>query len=123
MQYWPEGTVFVSVVDPGVGTDRKSVVVKTRLGHYVVTPDNGSLTHLKLYVGVSGMRRIDESRHMLYGSGGSYTFHGRDLYANIGAKLAAGQISFEEVGELLDPAAIVELPVGLVERADGSVTG
>ena len=38
--YWPAGTVFVSVVDPGVGTNRKSVVVKTKTGHYIVTPDN-----------------------------------------------------------------------------------
>jgi len=42
--YWPVGTVFVSVVDPGVGTTRKSVVVKTKSGHYIVTPDNGTLT-------------------------------------------------------------------------------
>src|SRR6201985_1747364 len=42
--YWPEGTVFVSVVDPGVGTSRKSVVLKTNSGQFIVTPDNGTLT-------------------------------------------------------------------------------
>jgi S-adenosylmethionine hydrolase len=42
--YWPAGTVFVSVVDPGVGTTRKSVVLKTKSGHFIVTPDNGTLT-------------------------------------------------------------------------------
>src|SRR4051794_22467999 len=42
--YWPSGTVFVSVVDPGVGTNRKSVVLKTNKGHFIVTPDNGTLT-------------------------------------------------------------------------------
>ena len=42
--WWPQGTVFVSVVDPGVGTERRAVVVRTRSGHYVVTPDNGTLT-------------------------------------------------------------------------------
>src|SRR6202142_1014627 len=41
--YWPAGTVFVSVIDPGVGTARKSVVLKTRSGHYFVSPDNGTL--------------------------------------------------------------------------------
>ena len=46
INYWPEGTVFVSVVDPGVGSDRKSVVVKTNSGRYIVTPDNGTLTHV-----------------------------------------------------------------------------
>ena len=44
VSYWPSGTVFVSVVDPGVGSERKSVVAKTRSGHYIVTPDNGTLT-------------------------------------------------------------------------------
>ena len=44
--YWPNNTVFVSVVDPGVGSDRKSVVVKTASGKYIVTPDNGTLTHI-----------------------------------------------------------------------------
>ncbi|HMM31994.1 MAG TPA: S-adenosyl-l-methionine hydroxide adenosyltransferase family protein [Clostridia bacterium] len=123
VQYWPQGTVFVSVVDPGVGSDRKSVVVKTKLGHYVVTPDNGTLTHLKLYVGIESVRRIDEARHMRGDSGGSYTFHGRDLYANTGAKLAAGKISFEEVGELLDEGAISELTVGVVRADEHSVMG
>src|ERR1700686_2286120 len=41
VRYWPPGTVFVSVVDPGVGTTRKSVVLKTKTGHFIVTPDNG----------------------------------------------------------------------------------
>ena len=123
VQYWPQGTVFVSVVDPGVGSDRKSVVAKTKLGHYVVTPDNGTLTHLKLYVGIESVRRIDEARHMRGDSGGSYTFHGRDLYANTGAKLAAGKISFEEVGELLDSSAISELTVGNVQADEHSVMG
>ena len=123
VQYWPQGTVFVSVVDPGVGSDRKSVVVKTKLGHYVVTPDNGTLTHLKLYVGIESVRRIDEARHMRGDSGGSYTFHGRDLYANTGAKLAAGKINFEEVGELLDEAAISELTVGNVQVDEHSIAG
>ena len=50
--YWPAGTVFVSVVDPGVGTQRKSVVVKTKSGHYIVTPDNGTLTLIATSLGI-----------------------------------------------------------------------
>src|SRR5699024_1247722 len=42
----PKGTVFVSVVDPGVGTDRSSIIAKTTDGKYIVTPDNGTLTHV-----------------------------------------------------------------------------
>ena len=47
IQYWPEGSVFVSVVDPGVGSNRTSVVALTNTNHIVVTPNNGTLSHLK----------------------------------------------------------------------------
>lgn len=106
--YWPQGTVFVSVVDPGVGTDRKSVVLKTKTGHYFVTPDNGTLTLVAEHLGIEALRQIDESKNRLAGSEKSYTFHGRDVYAYTGARLAAGQISFEEVGNELD-AKVVEI--------------
>lgn len=105
--YWPKGTVFVSVVDPGVGTDRKSVVLKTKTGHYFVTPDNGTLTLVAEHFGIEAVREIDESKNRLAGSQKSYTFHGRDVYAYTGAKLASGQISFEDVGPAL--AAQVEM--------------
>ena len=81
INYWPEGTVFVSVVDPGVGSDRKSVVVKTSSGRYIVTPDNGTLTHVLRAEGVAAVREIDEHINRLPRSGESYTFHGRDVYA------------------------------------------
>lgn len=60
-EYWPSGTVFVSVVDPGVGTDRKSVVLKTKSGHYFVTPDNGTLTLIAERLGIDEIREIDEA--------------------------------------------------------------
>ncbi len=60
-QFWPDGTVFVAVVDPGVGTRRLSVVLKTRTGHYFVGPDNGLLSLVAERDGVAGLRRIDES--------------------------------------------------------------
>ena len=102
--YWPPGTVFVSVVDPGVGTDRKSVVLKTESGHYFVTPDNGTLTLVADTLGIAEVREIDEARNRLEGSEQSYTFHGRDVYSYTGARLASGVASFEEVGPLLEPA-------------------
>ena len=98
--YWPSGTVFVSVVDPGVGTERKSVVLKTQSGHYFVTPDNGTLTLVAEKLGVAEVRQIDEKVNRLSGSNESYTFFGRDVYAYTGARLASGIISFEEVGPL-----------------------
>lgn len=109
--YWPEGTVFVSVVDPGVGSSRKSIVAKTAEGHYIVTPDNGTLTHIKKITGIVEAREIDENINRLAGSGESYTFHGRDIYAYTGARLASGVITFEEVGPAVNVDEIVELPV------------
>ncbi|MGY4003538.1 SAM hydrolase/SAM-dependent halogenase family protein [Aeromonas sanarellii] len=109
LQYWPEGTVFVSVVDPGVGTERKSVVLKTRSGHYIVSPDNGTLTLVAEHFGIDTVRQIDEKTNRLKGSEKSYTFHGRDVYAYTGARLASGAISFEQVGPKL-PAEVVTIP-------------
>lgn len=100
MRFWPEGTVFVSVVDPGVGTPRKACVAKTSDGYYVVTPDNGALTHLKAWVGIEEVREIDETVNRLRGKGteGVAIFHGRDLFGYCAARLASGIIDFEGVG-------------------------
>ena len=111
INYWPEGTVFVSVVDPGVGSDRKSVVVKTKRGRYIVTPDNGTLTHVLRAEGVEAAREIDENINRLPSSGESYTFHGRDVYAFTGARLACGIIDFNGVGPEIPVDSLTLLPV------------
>ena len=111
INYWPEGTVFVSVVDPGVGSDRKSVVAKTKSGRYIVTPDNGTLTHVIRFEGIEAVREIDENINRLPRSGESYTFHGRDVYAFTGARLAAGIIDFEGVGPELPVDSLTGLPI------------
>lgn len=108
--YWPAGTVFVSVVDPGVGTERKSVVLKTRTGHFIVTPDNGTLTLVAETLGIDAIREIDEAVNRRKDSQKSYTFHGRDVYSYTGARLAAGVISFEQVGPLLPKQEVVSIP-------------
>lgn len=109
VSYWPAGTVFVSIVDPGVGSIRRSIVVKLRSGHFIVTPDNGTLTLLAENLGIEEVREIDETKNRLKNSEKSYTFHGRDVYAYTGAKLAAGVITFEEVGGKITDE-IVKLP-------------
>ncbi|HKL62597.1 MAG TPA: S-adenosyl-l-methionine hydroxide adenosyltransferase family protein [Woeseiaceae bacterium] len=121
-KYWPPGTVFVSVVDPGVGTERKSVVLKTRSGHYFVTPDNGTLTFVAETLGIEAVREIDEAVNRLRNSEESYTFHGRDVYAYTGARLAAGEIGFEGVGRLLEPR-VVSIPHQQAELDDGVIRG
>jgi len=123
IDYWPKGTVFVSVVDPGVGTERKSVVVKTGTGHYVVTPDNGSLTLVADKQGILEIRQIDEAINRRPGSESSHTFHGRDVYAYTGARLAANVIQYDEVGPVLEPK-IVRLRYQQPKRLDdGGVIG
>jgi len=120
--YWPEGTVFVSVVDPGVGTERKSVVLKTVSGHLFVSPDNGSLTAVAEQFGIAAVREIDEAINRLANSEESYTFHGRDVYAYTGARLAAGVISFEEVGREL-PRRVMVIPYQKPTFEDDQITG
>ena len=121
--YWPEGTVFVSVVDPGVGSTRRSIVAKTQSGQYIVTPDNGTLTHIKRRVGITAARIIDETVNRRSGSEESYTFHGRDVYAYTGARLAAGIIDFSQVGPEVEPDSIVELPVVAPTLSEDRVCG
>jgi len=120
--FWPAGTVFVSVVDPGVGTARKSVVLKTKTGHYFVTPDNGTLTLISQSLGIESVREINEELNRRKNSGASYTFHGRDVYAYTGARLAAGVISFEQVGRELPPA-VVTIPYQKAVYQGDSIVG
>ncbi len=123
VEYWPEGTTFVSVVDPGVGSKRKSVVALTEQNHYIVTPDNGTLSFIKTHVGIKAVREISEVANRRANTEHSYTFHGRDVYAYTGAKLASGHISFEEVGPELNVADIVEIPTVPTEVGTDFVKG
>lgn len=123
IKFWPQGTTFVSVVDPGVGSSRQSVVAKTKTGAYIVTPNNGTLTHINNFEGIESIRVIDESKHRLDGSSDSHTFHGRDVYAYTGAKLASGKITFEEVGEEISLQDIVLIETEKVVISDGFASG
>lgn len=123
IEYWPSGTTFVSVVDPGVGSKRKSVVALTQTGQYIVTPDNGTLSYIKKHVGIKAVREISEVENRRKNTELSYTFHGRDVYAYTGAKLASGHISFDEVGPELSVDHIVELPVVETNVEDDAVMG
>lgn len=120
--YWPSGTVFVSVVDPGVGTDRKAIVVLTKTGHYIVTPDNGTITLLAESLGIAEVRQIDETRNRLPGSTTSHTFHGRDIFAYTGARLASGKIQWQDVGPSLGQSCVL-LSYTKAERQGQSLIG
>lgn len=120
--YYPAGTVFVSVVDPGVGTERKSVVLKTKTGQFIVTPDNGTLTLVAEALGIAELRQIDEAINRRSNSAQSYTFHGRDVYAYTGARLASGTITFAQVGALL-PKKVVTIPYQKAVLENGKLKG
>lgn len=120
--YWPAGTVFVVVVDPGVGTERKNLVLRTRSGHVFVAPDNGLLTLVAETLGIEEIREIDLAKNRLPGSETSYTFFGRDLFSYTGARLAAGQVAFADVGPAL-PGDIVRIDYQRPTKVEGKVVG
>jgi S-adenosylmethionine hydrolase len=87
--YYPAGTVFVAVIDPGVGTSRRAVVVKTKKNQYFVLPDNGLVSTVVERDGLDSAREISNTSWMI-GENVSSTFHGRDIFSPVGAHLAAG---------------------------------
>ena len=87
--YYPAGTVFVTVVDPGVGTSRKAIIVKTKKGQYFVLPDNGLISPVIDRDGLDSAREITNQSWMIQAAISS-TFHGRDIFSPAGAHLASG---------------------------------
>lgn len=106
--YYPAGTVFVVVVDPGVGTSRKAVVVKTKKGQYFVLPDNGLITPVLDRDGLDSAREITNQDWMIQAAISS-TFHGRDIFSPVAAHLAAGS-DFTLVGPLV-PDLVRRYPI------------
>ena len=121
--FWPTGTVFVSIIDPGVGSNRNGIIAKTINGHYIITPDNGTLTHLNHFTELKAVRIIDESKNRLPNSGESHTFHGRDIFAFTGARLASGEVSFEEIGSEVELTSLISLPIKDAYIEDEGITG
>jgi len=88
--YFPAGTVFVVVVDPGVGSARKPIVVKTKKDQFFVLPDNGAITLVEDADGIESVREITNTAWMI-GRALSSTFHGRDIFSPVGAHIAKGE--------------------------------
>ena len=125
MRFWPQGTIFVSVVDPGVGTSRRACVALTENGYYIVTPDNGSLTHVLRHHGIRQVRQIDETINRLHNAGTDETvvFHGRDLFGYCAARLGAGIITYEEVGPEYPVSEIVTFDIPEPEETENGYIG
>ncbi|MGA2421317.1 MAG: SAM-dependent chlorinase/fluorinase [Candidatus Acidiferrum sp.] len=88
-EYYPAGTVFVAVIDPGVGTSRKAVIVKSKKGQYFVLPDNGLITPVIDRDGLDHAYEITNTNWMIQAAISS-TFHGRDIFSPAGAHLVMG---------------------------------
>lgn len=121
--YWPAKTVFVSVVDPGVGSSRRSVVAKTTAGQYIVTPDNGSLSHVAKFVGLESVKEINEEVDRLPHSEKSHTFHGRDVYVYNGAMIADNESYYENLSKEVSVDSIKTLEIAEPELRDGVIHG
>lgn len=105
--YYPEGTVFVVVIDPGVGSTRKAIVARSKRGQYFVLPDNGLLTLIEQQDEVVAAREITNPEWMIGGKLSS-TFHGRDIFSPVGAHLARGD-DWTKVGPELAVKDLVRL--------------
>jgi len=112
--YYPAGTVFVTVIDPGVGTSRKSIVLKSKRGQYFVLPDNGLVTPLADRDGVAGVREI-ANRDWLLGHSMSSTFHGRDVFSPVAAHLARGE-DWTLAGPVVTSLARLEIPHAVTDE-------
>jgi S-adenosylmethionine hydrolase len=105
--YFPEGTVFVVVIDPTVGSARKAIVAKSKRGQYFVLPDNGLLTLVEQRDGIEGVHEITNTDWMI-GTKLSSTFHGRDIFSPAGAHVAHGE-DWAKVGPEMPVASLVRL--------------
>ncbi len=119
--YYPAGTVFVVVVDPGVGSLRKAIVVKSKRGQYFVLPDNGLMTLVQDRDGIEGAREIT-NRDWMIGAALSSTFHGRDIFSPVGAHLARGD-DWTAVGPELDVSQLVRLDIAPAKLDDRGLSG
>jgi len=112
--YFPAGTVFVAVVDPGVGSSRKAVVVKSKRGQFFVLPDNGLMTMVEDRDGIEGIREVTNPDWMI-GAKISSTFHGRDIFSPVGAHIARGD-DWTQVGPVVKELVRLDLKPASVDE-------
>ncbi len=117
--YYPAGAVFVAVVDPGVGTSRKAIIVKTKRRQYFVLPDNGLITPVIDRDGLDSAREITNQSWMIQAAISS-TFHGRDIFSPAAAHLASGW-DFNLVGPVV--SQLVRLTLKTSTTTDKGIDG
>jgi S-adenosylmethionine hydrolase len=118
--YFPGGSVFVVVIDPGVGSTRKAIVARSRRGQYFVLPDNGLLTLVEQRDGIDAVREITNPDWMI-GTKLSSTFHGRDIFSPVGAHVARGD-DWTRVGPEMAVKDLVRLDLKAAKVDDRGLT-
>ncbi|QMS88669.1 SAM-dependent chlorinase/fluorinase [Nostoc edaphicum CCNP1411] len=118
--YFPVGTVHVAVVDPGVGSKRRAIAVEFAQG-FLVGPDNGIFSGV---LSQSPAIAAVELTNLNYWRTPqpSKTFHGRDIFASVGANLASG-VSLKQLGKEIDPASLVKLDIDKCKQTTNGVAG
>lgn len=106
--YFPSGTVHVAVVDPGVGSQRRAIAVQFEQG-YLVAPDNGLISGVLSFSKAIAAVSLTNTAYWRVPNPSS-TFHGRDIFASVGAYLARG-IPLQVLGDTIDPDSLVQLPL------------
>jgi S-adenosylmethionine hydrolase len=119
--YYPAGTVFVVVIDPGVGSTRKAVIIKSKRGQFFVLPDNGLITLVAQRDGLDSAREITNTSWMI-GKALSSTFHGRDIFSPSAAHLARGD-DWTQVGPAVDVKSLVRLDLQAATLDDAGLHG
>ncbi|NEP44690.1 MAG: SAM-dependent chlorinase/fluorinase, partial [Okeania sp. SIO2H7] len=120
--YFPKGTVFVAVVDPGVGSRRRAIAIELS-GGFLVGPDNGIFGGVIETLGEDVVSAVELTNSKYWRAPeASATFHGRDIFAPAGAHLAGG-VPITELGEAIDPGSLVRLPLPEVCWEEGAIEG
>jgi S-adenosyl-L-methionine hydrolase (adenosine-forming) len=120
-RYMPDDAIYLAVVDPGVGTERRALALRTGDGAFLVGPDNGLLVPAaEALGGVWEVALLNNERYHVHPV--SNTFHGRDVFAPAAAHLAAG-VEFSELGEAADPSSLVHLDLPGVEESAAAGEG
>jgi len=114
VKYYPKGTIHLVVIDPGVGTERKAIIVQSE-NHFFVGPDNGVISLAAQNDGVRKVIEIENSDYYLQPV--SETFHGRDIFAPVAAHLAKNK-RIEEFGSVLEDWIQLRIPLATINKAE-----
>jgi 5-(carboxyamino)imidazole ribonucleotide synthase len=119
--YLSADTIYIAVVDPGVGSQRRAIALHCANGSYLIGPDNGIFTGIFNQVQIIAAKELT-NRDYWRTQQPSYTFHGRDIFAPVGAHLASG-VAFAELGNSIEIETLCRLPLKVYQVTASQVLG